>query len=511
MSDDLPVRWSWANFSEVARIAASLVDPTGLSNLPHIAPDNIERDTGRLLPFRTVGEDGMKSAKHRFYPGQLLYSKIRPYLNKCVQVDFAGLCSADVYPLDPLVEPKYLHRYMLTRQFVSAVSKAAGSRTVLPKTNQEQLASVPVPVAPEAEQRRIVSALESYFTRLDDAVATLERVQRNLKRYRASVLKAAVEGRLVPTEAESARAEGRSYEPASVLLTRILAERRRRWEEAERAKMTAKGKAPKDDNWKAKYGEPVAPDTSELPELPEGWCWATFDQLAHDVRYGSSAKSDPNLTSGVPVLRMGNIVDGSLCLADLKYLPLDHSEFPDLLLETGDLLFNRTNSPELVGKTAVFRTQAGPCSFASYLIRVRFLSDIEPDYVALYVNSYAGRTWIGSVVSQQVGQANVNGTKLKACVVPLPPAEEQRRIVRESDRRLSLVSQVAIQLQISQLRLARLRQSILKWAFEGRLVDQDPTDEPASVLLERIRAERASATDIPPRRARRAKARTAKS
>ena len=110
----------------------------------------------------------------------------------------------------------------------------------------------------------------------DDAVATLERVRRNLTRYRASVLKAAVEGRLVPTEAKLARAEGRSYEPASVLLERILAERRRRWEEAELAKMKAKGKVPKDDKWKAKYVEPIAPDTSELPDLPEGWCWATW-------------------------------------------------------------------------------------------------------------------------------------------------------------------------------------------------------------------------------------------
>jgi type I restriction enzyme S subunit len=132
---------------------------------------------------------------------------------------------------------------------------------------------------PLPEQHRIVEAIESYFTRLDDAVATLERVRRNLKRYRASVLKAAVEGRLVPTEAELARAEGRDYEPASVLLERILTERRRRWEEAELAKMKAKGKEPKDDKWKAKYVKPVAPDTSALPVLPEGWCWTTIDQL----------------------------------------------------------------------------------------------------------------------------------------------------------------------------------------------------------------------------------------
>ena len=123
---------------------------------------------------------------------------------------------------------------------------------------------------PLPEQHRIVAAIESYFTRLDDAVATLERVQRNLKRYRASVLKAAVEGRLVPTEAELARAEGRDYEPASVLLERILAERRRRWEEAELAKLKAKGKTPKDDKWKAKYTEPVAPDTSDCRSCRRG-------------------------------------------------------------------------------------------------------------------------------------------------------------------------------------------------------------------------------------------------
>jgi len=145
--------------------------------------------------------------------------------------------------------------------------------------------TLPVPVAPLHEQRRIAEAIESYFSRLDDAVATLERVQRNLKRYRASVLKAAVEGRLVPTEAteaELARRQGRDYESASALLERILLERRRRWAEAELAKMKAAGKAPTNGKWKAKYKEPVAPDTTELPDLPGGWCWASVEQLASD-------------------------------------------------------------------------------------------------------------------------------------------------------------------------------------------------------------------------------------
>ena len=135
-------------------------------------------------------------------------------------------------------------------------------------------------------------------------MATLERVQRNLKRYRASVLKAAVEGRLVPTEAELARAEGRDYEPASVLLQRILAERRRRWEEAELAKLKARGKTPKDDKWKAKYKEPAPPDTAELPELPEGWCWITVGALTIMGRRMASMFRRVSMVRGTPILRI---------------------------------------------------------------------------------------------------------------------------------------------------------------------------------------------------------------
>ena len=108
-------------------------------------------------------------------------------------------------------------------------------------------------------------------------------MEANLKRYRASVLKAAVEGNLVPTEAELAKKEEPEYEPASVLLERILKERRHRWEQAELGKMKAKGEVPKNEKWKDKYEEPAAPDTSELPELPEGWCWSTVNQLASDL------------------------------------------------------------------------------------------------------------------------------------------------------------------------------------------------------------------------------------
>jgi type I restriction enzyme S subunit len=161
---------------------------------------------------------------------------------------------------------------------------------------------------PPEEQQRIAEAIDSYLTRLDDAVASLERVQAKLKAYRASVLKAAVEGRLVPIEASLARAKKRDYEPAEALLARIVKERRRRWEEGELAKLKAKGRTPKDDTWKANYEEPAAPDTSTLPALPEGWCWTSLGQ-AFTVTVGATpSRSVPEYwDGGIPWVSSGEV------------------------------------------------------------------------------------------------------------------------------------------------------------------------------------------------------------
>lgn len=150
--------------------------------------------------------------------------------------------------------------------------------------------------------------------------------------------------------------------------------------------------------------------------------------LAERVDYGSSAKTDDE-QSGIPVLRMGNIVDGKLQLTGLKYLPTNHDQFPELLLESGDVLFNRTNSLELVGKSALYEGLPARCSFASYLLRVRLGGELHPKLLVWYLNSGAGREWVTSVATQQTGQANVNATKLKELMVPVPPWTEQRRIV----------------------------------------------------------------------------------
>jgi type I restriction enzyme, S subunit len=209
---------------------------------------------------------------------------------------------------------------------------------------------------------------------------------------------------------------------------------------------------------------------SALKAACEGnWPLVKVADITTDVRYGTSAKTNEN-SEGIPVLRMGNISEGRLVIDKLKFLPKTHSEFPDLLLKPGDLLFNRTNSAELVGKTAVYGGNPEPCSFASYLIRVRLRDDYSPDFLSYYLNSIYGRQWIASVVSQQVGQANVNGTKLKALEIPNPPFDEQQRVVADVERRLSVIKGLELVVEANLHRADRLRQAMLHIAFSGCLL-----------------------------------------
>ena len=214
--------------------------------------------------------------------------------------------------------------------------------------------------------------------------------------------------------------------------------------------------------------------------------------------YGTSAKAsvDP---SGVPVLRMGNISDGKLDVSSLKYLPAAHPDVSKFDLEVGDILFNRTNSPELVGKSAVFEGRER-MTFASYLIRVRLTEECDPRWAVLAINGPSGRRYVAEVRTQQVGQANVNGTKLAAMPIPVPPLEEQRRIVARVEEQLAAVYALRAAIERAQRRSGSLRRAVLERAFRGELVPQDPTDEPAEALLTRIRAARA-AENSKPRRA----------
>ena len=179
--------WQWARFAQVAVIKSNLVQPSQQSDSPHIAPDNIESGTGRLLPYTTIGNAGVFSAKHLFSAGCILYSKIRPALAKAVVVDFDGLCSADMYPVLPLIDRRYLHLYMLSEAFVHQ-SVLEDTRVAMPKINQAALSQIAVPVPPLAEQQRIVAKVDELMALCDQLESQLTTAQTEASRMLESVL-----------------------------------------------------------------------------------------------------------------------------------------------------------------------------------------------------------------------------------------------------------------------------------------------------------------------------------
>ncbi len=422
-------------------------------------------------------------------PGTVLFSSRAP-------IGYVAIASNPVatnqgfksFVLKAGVIPDYLYYYL---QFAKPLALSLASGTTFQEISGQKAALIPVVFAPTNEQYRIVEAIESYLTRLDDGIASLERAQAKVKAYRASVLKAAVEGRLVPTEAALARAEKRDYEPAEVLLARVLKERRRRWEDAELARLKAVGKTPKDDKWKGKYEVPVAPDTSTLPKLPEGWCWATVEQLAQLVTDGDH-NPPRRVSSGVPHLTAKHIKKWRILFEDCSFVSLEGFEQTRGRYEPceRDVIVTCVGT---VGETAV--VPAG-CVFSAdrNLAAIRLMpGGVFPAFIMYLLSSPDIRQRV-MTSSGATAQPHLYLGDLRALLVPVPPRPEQDRIVIEIERLLTLVDASEALVVADVKRSNRLRQAILRWAFEGRLVDQDPTDGPAERLLARIRAERAPAS-----------------
>jgi type I restriction enzyme S subunit len=393
-------------------------------------------------------------------------------------------------------------RYFLLSPIGAGVLKGKMTGTAIKRIVLAHIKELPVPVAPIAEQQRIVSEIEKQFTRLDVAVKALKRARANLKRYRVSVLKAACEGRLVPTEAELARAEGRDYEPADALLQRILKERRAKWEAAGLSKMKTKLKVPKDDKWRAKYAPANSPAVNSLPALPIGWTWASVEQLASltpnsitDGPFGSNLKTAHYAEAGPRVIRLKNIGDG-VFVDEHAHISSEHfGSLAKHRVHAGDLVIAALG--ERPPRACIIPTSVGLAIVKADCVRFKPNDELALSaYLNCALNSDGTRTRTAAIV-HGVGRPRLNLSEIKSIALPLPPLAEQHRIVAEVERRLSLMEELEALLKANLKRVERLRQSILKRAFEGKLVAQDPNDEPASALLKRIRDEReAQVTDL---------------
>jgi len=415
-----------------------------------------------------------------------------------------------IFKVESFINQRF-HYYTIQHAVDKLYQKSHGTGMV--HVTRKVFDDTEVSLPPLPEQHRIVEAIESYLTRLDAAVASLERVQKNLERYRASVLKAAVEGRLVPTEAELAKKEGRSYEPARELLKRILNERRKKWIEdaAEKARAKAEEKARKVGKYwtpeynakilekarkyaEAKYKEPVPSDTTDLPKLPEGWCWATIAQLASakphsltDGPFGSNLKTEHYTEAGPRVIRLQNIGDGQFINAEAHISGEHYEQLKKHATYPGDVVIASLGVE--LPKACLVPERLGQAIVKADCLRLKPNARlVDRHYLMHALNSRPIRKRTEALV-HGMGRPRIGLTLLRTIPVPLPPHAEQKRIANRIDTLLSITENMVQLLERQNLRTARLRQSILKWAFEGKLVPQDPEDEPASALLDRIKAE----------------------
>jgi type I restriction enzyme S subunit len=331
--------------------------------------------------------------------------------------------------------------------YLKAINDNTSSVTVK-HLSSKSICEIPLPLPPMEQQKLIVAEIEKQFSRLDEAVAGLKRVKANLKRYKASVLKAAVEGKLT----EEWRKAHSTVESGAELLKRILAERKKKWEEKNPGKI---------------YKEPVAPDTSNRPELPEGWVWASLEQLTSQIS-DVDHKMPKAAENGIPYISTKDFTgDDDINFAGAKRISV--ADFDSLCKKVqplrDDILLSR------YGTVGAVRVVATNLPFqASYSIAI--LKPVMKEEITVFIADCLKSDFVQQQIKRDVratAQPDLGLAHIRQFILPVPTLKEQCHIIAEVDRRLSVLQEVEEEVDTSLQRAERLRQGILKKAFRGEL------------------------------------------
>ncbi len=480
---------SLATLGELADEPVEQTGPTG--DFIYVDISSIDRETKRISdPKPLTLPQAPSRAKQLLKAGDVLVSMTRPNLNAVglmpEQLDGAIGSSGFHVLRSRWVKPEFLLALVQTQSFIDSMS-AVVQGALYPAIRPRDIAAFSFSFESPAQQTRIVEKLEELLSDLNAGVTELKVAQKKLVQYRQSLLKAAVEGALTAEW----RATNPPTETGAQLLQRILTERRARWEAKQLAKFNEQGKTPPKD-WQKKYPEPVQPDTTDLPELPEGWVWASLDMLgeiASGVAKGT--KRDANVqVREVPYLRVANVQRGFLDLSEVKTILATEHDIAELTLQAGDILFNEGGDRDKLGRGWVWRDEVASCIHQNHVFRMRpYLREVLPELISHHGNTF-GKTWFQNAGKQTTNLASINMTMLRMFPVPLGPADEQREVLNQLELQIQQIERQEQAVEVGLKQSAAQRQNILRAAFAGQLVPQDPNDEPASVLLERIRAER---------------------
>ena len=454
--EGLPKGWSLLPFGNI-KPSTERFDPTKEENRRYVGLEHIGKNTGKIIGSQ---ESKMAvSSKTVFCRGDLLYGKLRPYLNKVAVADFDGVCSTDilVFQQNSFIVNTFLKLCLFKSDFVEfANSTVTGVQH--PRTSHKKLSDYPIPLPPLSEQHRIVSKIESIFAQIDAAKEQLKCVLDLTKICSQSVLKYAFEGKL--TE------EWRSGNKHDVNI---------RWF---------------DYNKRKKSIMKISTKNFQNVIIPHEWCWLDIESLSTSLKNGIYKQKQFYVENGVSCLRMYNINNWKLIWKNIKHLQLTSTEISEYKLEFNDILINRVNSKELVGKSALIPMNIEECVFESKNIRLRLKTKyINPQFVHLWL-IFASKYYFYNHFQQTTGMASINQTQIKKLPIPFCSTNEQKYIVSKIESIFGNIDSIEKQVNDAIRSLNTLKQSVLKLAFEGKLVPQDPNDEPASVLLEKIKLQK---------------------
>lgn len=503
--DALPTSWATTKLGEVAEVNPSgttvtAADEQPVTFLPMAAVEELSGhvDLSRQRPFGEV-----KKGFTRFRDGDLLFAKITPCMENgktAVVRDLLGgigCGSTEFHVLRPSsgVHPDYLRYFVVRSAFRQEARRNMQGAVGQQRVPVDFLREAELPLAPTSEQQRIVSKIDELFSRVEEGERALERTQKLVERYRQSVLKAAVTGALTREWREKNKGQ---LESGEALLTRILKARRKSWEKAELDKMKAKGVTPANDKWKQKYAEPSVPRLGMNEDLPPSWSQISLEQATlaeRPIAYGVLQPGE-DVADGVSMVRVCDVADGVVDTSNLKRIsPAIAGEFPRTKLRGGEVLLTLVGT---IGRTATVPAELAGANVARAVGMLAPLPLVRGDWLELCLR-HEGTRQVLTENSREVARKTLNLEQLREYAIPCPSSAEQQEAVSRVNELLSKATAAAGAIA-QQVRYAEaLRQSALKAAFSGQLVTQDPTEEPAAALLQRVAAER----DVPAARQKR--------
>jgi type I restriction enzyme S subunit len=498
MKNNLPEGWANVSVGDISKkihygyTASSTANDTGFKMLriTDIQDNRVEWDT---VPFCEILEKD--AVKYLLEEGDLVFARTGATVGKSYLIgsDVPSTVFASYLIRVQLHEgiSKKLISYFFNSQLywnqITANSRGIGQ----PNVNASVLSTLTLPLPPLAEQRRIVTQLDAVMQKLEASQERLDKLPDLLKKFRQAVLAAAVSGKLT----EAWRAEQPQGETGADVLNRIHAERRAQWEDKQRAKLSGK-QLSLNDNWKSKYEEPAAPDTSELPELPEGWVWTGFEEIAaleanalKAGPFGSALKKDYYTATGYKIYGQEQVIKqdahyGNYFISQERYDTLSSCS-----VKPGDILISLVGT---IGKVLILPEDSLPGIINPRLVKLSLdKSTILPEYAKIYLDSPTVKSHF-TKVSHGGTMDILNLSILKELPVPLASIDEQEETVRQVNHYFGLADQLEARFEQAAALVEQLPQALLAKAFSGQLVPQDPNDEPASALLERLHAEPAA-------------------